>query len=375
MAYSLRTTAPFRADLVGSFLRPAKLKQARLFFRDGIITKEQLTQVEDECIKDLVQKQIASGLELITDGEFRRSWWHFDFFWGLNGVKKSIIKKGYAFHDEETRPETARLVGKISGENHPFVEHFKFLYALKNDKVLPRQTIPAPAQLLAVLLNVRNNDETSNLRDIYPDDQSLIDDIAKAYRQVISDLYQAGCRNVQFDDCTWPVLCDENFVKAHPNLNVDELLEKYLAANNQALEGAPSDLSLTTHICRGNYHSTYFAQGGYDKVAKLLFGSEKVSAFYLEYDDERSGDFKPLALIPQDKLVVLGLITSKRPELEDKEIIKKRILEASKYIDLDRLCLSPQCGFSSTEEGNKLTEDDEWKKIKLVQEIAHEVWY
>ena len=375
MTYSLRTTAPFRADLVGSFLRPAKLKQARLFFRDGIITQEQLTQVEDECIKDLVQKQIASGLELITDGEFRRSWWHFDFFWGLNGVEKRIIKKGYAFHDEETRPETARLVGKISGENHPFVEHFKFLYALKNDKVLPRQTIPAPAQLLAVLLNVRNNDETSNLRDIYPDDQSLIDDIAKAYRQVILDLYKAGCRNVQFDDCTWPVLCDENFVKAHPNLNVDELLEKYLAANNQALEGAPADLSLTTHICRGNYHSTYFAQGGYDKVAKLLFGNEKVSAFYLEYDDERSGDFKPLAYIPQNKLVVLGLITSKRPKLEDKEFIKKRILEASEYVDLDRLCLSPQCGFSSTEEGNKLTEEDEWKKIKLVQEIAHEVWY
>lgn len=375
MTYSLRTTAPFRADLVGSFLRPAKLKQARLFFRDGIITQEQLTQVEDECIKDLVQKQIARGLELITDGEFRRSWWHFDFFWGLNGVEKRIIKKGYAFHDEETRPETARLVGKISGENHPFVEHFKFLYALKNDKVLPRQTIPAPAQLLAVLLNVRNNDETSNLRDIYPDDQSLIDDIAKAYRQVILDLYKAGCRNVQFDDCTWPVLCDENFVKTHPNLNVDELLEKYLAANNQALEGAPTDLSLTTHICRGNYHSTYFAQGGYDKVAKLLFGNEKVNAFYLEYDDERSGDFKPLAYIPQDKLVVLGLITSKRPKLEDKEFIKKRILEASEYVDLDRLCLSPQCGFSSTEEGNKLTEEDEWKKIKLVQEIAHEVWY
>ncbi len=375
MTYSIRNTAPFRCDIVGSFLRPEKLKQARLFRRDNIIDDAALKKVEDECIEALIKKQLDAGLKVITDGEFRRSWWHMDFFWGLNGIEKRVIAKGYAFHDEETRPETARLTGKITGNNHPFVEHFKFVNSFKTPKVTPRQTIPAPAQLLAVLLNVRNNDDkTEILRELYPTDEDLIADVCAAYRKVILDLYDAGCRNIQLDDCTWPVLCDQKFLKEHPNLNVEDLLDKYLAVNNGTIENLPDDLVITTHICRGNYHSTWFASGGYDPIAGRLFAKEKVSAFYLEYDDERSGSFEPLQQIPDDKLVVLGLVTSKKADLESEELILERIKEASAYIDLDRLCLSPQCGFSSTEEGNKLNDEDQWRKIALIQDLAGKVW-
>lgn len=370
---TIRTSAPFRADIVGSFLRPQQLKQARIFFRQGIINENDLKAVEDMCIRDLVAKQIKSGLKVITDGEFRRSWWHFDFMWGLHGVSKAVSPRGYKFHDEDTRAETAKLTGKVSGENHPFVEHFKFVNSLKVDGVQPRQTIPAPAQLLATLLNVRGAVDKPEWAEVYSNENDLIEDIAKAYRTVIQDLYNAGCRSLQFDDCTFPVLCDEKLVKAN-GLNVEDLLNKYLTVNNLAIEGRQADLTLTTHLCRGNYHSTYFSEGPYDRVAPTLFGKENVDAYYLEFDDERSGGFECLKHVSDNKLVVLGLITSKRPQLEDKDAVIARIHEAAKYVDLDRLCLSPQCGFSSTEEGNKLTDEDQWKKIALIQEIVHEVW-
>lgn len=370
---TIRTTAPFRADIVGSFLRPQQLKQARIFLRQGLINENDLKAVEDMCIRELVAKQIKSGLKVITDGEFRRSWWHFDFMWGLHGVSKAAAPRGYKFHDEDTRAETAKLTGKVSGENHPFVEHFKFVNSLKVDGVQPRQTIPAPAQLLATLLNVRGAVDQPEWAEVYEHETDLIEDIARAYRTVIRDLYNAGCRSLQFDDCTFPVLCDENIVKGR-GLNAEALLNKYLTVNNLAIEGRPSDLTLTTHLCRGNYHSTYFASGSYDKVAARLFGEENVDAYYLEFDDERSGGFECLKQVSDNKLVVLGLITSKRPQLEDKDVVIARIHEAAKYIDLDRLCLSPQCGFSSTEEGNKLTDEDQWKKIALIQDIAREVW-
>lgn len=371
--YTKRTTAPFRNDIVGSFLRPAELKQARTDCANGKITQSELTAIEDKCIKNLIEKQIKSGLNVITDGEFRRSWWHLDFMWGLSGVRKKELTEGYHFNGETTRGETAELCGKISGANHPFVEHFHFVKQFEREGVVPRQTIPAPAQFLAELGRSSNQQST---QQYYTDENSLVADIAAAYRTVIKDLYAAGCRNIQFDDCTWGMFCDETYWKSRQNKDVkmSEIAELYLKVNNLAIEDKPADLIITTHVCRGNYHSTWASSGGYKPIAKILFGGENVSAYYLEFDDDRSGDFAPLAEVSGDKKVVLGLITSKSPKLEDRETIIKRIKEASEYIDLDRLCLSPQCGFASTEEGNILTEDEQWAKIAFVKSIAEEVW-
>lgn len=365
--------APFRADVVGSYLRPDCLKEARKNYSNGIITGEELKAVEDKAIIDLVAKQKEVGLSVITDGEFRRSWWHLDFMWGLNGVDKIEVEQGYVFKDEVTRGESAVVTGKISGENHPFVEHFKFIKSLEDESVIARQTIPAPAQLLAELQRGENLKET---RKFYKEDGELFKDIASAYQRVILDLYEAGCRNIQLDDCTWGMFCDKEFWNGigEGNLTLEEIAKSYVDLNNAAIENLPEDLVITTHVCRGNYHSTWASSGGYAPIAPFLFGEENVQAYYLEFDDERSGNFEPLKYVNGDKRVVLGLITSKTPQLEDKETIINRIKEASQYVPLDRLCLSPQCGFASTEEGNILTEDEQWKKIGLVIEIAKEVW-
>lgn len=365
--------APFRFDIVGSFLRPEELKEARQKFERNEITKEELTIIEDKYIKELITKQKESGLQVITDGEFRRSWWHLDFMWGLKGVKKVLADKGYQFKTEETRAESAALTGKISGENHPFVEHFKFVKLFEEDGIAARQTIPAPAQFLAELQ--RNTGEVPT-NSIYPNEDELVEDIAKAYQRVILDLYAAGCRNVQLDDCTWGMFCDTNFWANIPNAEKARKNQSklFIRVNNLAIANLPEDLVVTTHVCRGNYHSTWASSGGYAPIAEELFGNENVSAYYLEFDDERSGDFEPLKYVSGDKKVVLGLVTSKSPELEDKEFIKNRIKEATQFVPLDRLYLSPQCGFASTEEGNILTEGEQWKKIQLIKEIANEVW-
>ena len=365
--------APFRFDIVGSFLRPEELKEARQKLERNEITKEELTKIEDKYIKELITKQKESGLQVITDGEFRRSWWHLDFMWGLKGVKKVLADKGYQFKTEETRAESAALTGKISGENHPFVEHFKFVKLFEEDGIVARQTIPAPAQFLAELQ--RNTGEVPT-NSIYPNEDELVEDIAKAYQRVILDLYAAGCRNVQLDDCTWGMFCDTNFWANIPNAEEARKNQSklFIRVNNLAIANLPEDLVVTTHVCRGNYHSTWASSGGYAPIAEELFGNENVSAYYLEFDDERSGDFEPLKYVSGDKKVVLGLVTSKSPELEDKEFIKNRIKEATQFVPLDRLYLSPQCGFASTEEGNILTEEEQWKKIQLIKEIANEVW-
>ncbi|WP_031545721.1 5-methyltetrahydropteroyltriglutamate--homocysteine S-methyltransferase [Salinicoccus luteus] len=367
-----RKETPFRFDNVGSFLRPATLKVARKAYQEDRLTREELTLIEDEAIRDLVEKQKGIGLKAITDGEFRRSWWHLDFMWGLNGVEKVDIDRGYQFNGEETRPESARLTGKISGEGHPFVEHFKFIQQFADEEVIARQTLPAPAQFLLELQRPENIEAT---QQFYPDTDELIEDIAAAYRTVIKDLYASGCRSVQIDDCTWGILVDENFWKT---LNDDASVESYAKAfvnvNNKAIEGHPRDLAITTHVCRGNYHSTWASSGAYDTVAEILFGEEKVDAYYLEFDTERAGGFESLVNVGEDKLVVLGLFSSKVAELEDKKEIKARIEEASKYVPLERLCVSPQCGFASTEEGNILTEEEQWNKLRLVHEVAEEVW-
>ena len=380
---------PFRADVVGSYLRPDYLTEARAKFARGEINQQALTEIENKAITDLVHKQKAAGLHVITDGEFRRSWWHLDFMWGLNGVEKASLKEGYKFQGIESRPETARLTGKISGENHPFIEHFRFLLQFADNNVIPRITIPAPAQFFKELYRPENKAVTES---IYPSQKDLIEDIAKAYQTFIAEVYALGCRNLQLDDCTWGMMVDSKYnnagvaeQKSQCNCNcssnttvitqsVEDLAEIFVQMNNAAIEAAPEDLILTTHVCRGNYRSTWAASGGYQPVAAYLFGRENVHAYYLEFDSERAGDFSPLAEVSGDKQVVLGLISSKTSELEDKQTIINRIKEASQYLPLSRLCLSTQCGFASTEEGNELTEEQQWAKIALVTEVAKEVW-
>ena len=368
--------APFRADVVGSFLRPDVLKQARADFAAGVIDAGALRAVEDEAIRDLVAKQKAAGLHVITDGEFRRSYWHLDFMWGLQGIERRTSRTGYQFHDEETTADTAVVTGKISGESHPFVEHFKFVKALEEKGQVARQTIPAPAQTYSEVILDRCDGQQESLRAVYPTDEELIADIAAAYRTVLADLYAAGCRNVQFDDCTWGIYCDRDFVAKTGMSPVDikKVSELGVAINNAALEGKPADLVVNTHVCRGNYHSTYAFEGGYDPVAPYLFANEDVNAFYLEFDTPRAGGFEPLAHVAAGKKVVLGLVTSKQPGLEDEELLMRRINEAAQYVPLEDLCLSPQCGFASCECGNKLTEEEQWAKVALVQRVAKRVW-
>lgn len=365
--------APFRYDIVGSFLRPENLKQARSEYAVGKISKDDLKAVEDKAIIDLIEKQKQAGLSVITDGEFRRSSWHLDFMWAFNGVGHEKTKQGIPFHGEPALIDDTFLTGKVSVHNHPFVDHFKFVKQFEDDNTVARQTIPAPAQFLFQMITP---DNIARTKDTYPDEEVLIQDIASAYKEVIRELYEAGCRNIQFDDCTWGVCVDPNacFILGTDEKGLQETIEKLIRINNLAIEDKPEDLVITTHICRGNFHSTWACQGGYNRVAKELFAEENVSAFYLEFDDERSGGFEPLQYVGEDKQVVLGLITTKSPILEDKETIIRRIREAEKYVPLERLCLSPQCGFASTEEGNKLTEEEQWAKLRLVKEIAAEIW-
>ena len=370
------TNAPFRCDIVGSFLRPDVLKQARADFNAGVIDAAQLKTVEDVAIRDLVAKQKAAGLKVVTDGEFRRSYWHLDFMWGLSGIERRTSREGYRFHDEETTADTAVVVGPISGENHPFVEHFKFVQALAGNDHVARQTIPAPIQTFSEVTLDRCDGQQESLRSVYPTDEALFVAVAAAYRTVIADLYAAGCRNIQFDDCTWGIYCDTDFVAktGMSPVDIQKVSELGVALNNAAIEGAPADLVINTHVCRGNYHSTYAFEGGYDPIAPYLFANENVQAFYLEFDTPRAGGFEPLRHVADGKKVVLGLVTSKQPGLEDEDALVARINEAAQYVPLENLYLSPQCGFASCEIGNKLTEEEQWAKIALIQKVAKRVW-
>lgn len=368
-----KENAPFRFDYVGSFLRPENLKKGRADYQEGKISDEDLRKIEDKEITKLIVQQKKAGYHVITDGEFRRSYWHLDFMWGFQGIEHIELDHGYFFHGEETTHGSIAISGEISGENHPFVEHFQFVKQFEDENTVARQTIPAPAQLYAELFRENN---TENTVKYYPDDEKLIQDIAAAYRTVIEELYKAGCRNIQFDDCTWGMFCDKKYWSARQNgeAELKETAEKYLRLNNLALAGRPADLVVNTHVCRGNYHSTWASSGGYEPIAETLFGSENVDGFYLEFDDERSGGFEPLRFVPKDKKVVLGLLTSKSPVLENEDEVIRRIHEAEKYVVHENLCLSPQCGFASCEIGNKLTEEEQWAKLALVKEIAEKVW-
>lgn len=364
---------PFRYDYVGSFLRPQALKDAKAAYQAGKISQEELDKVINEEITKLVAKQKELGFHVITDGEFRRTFWHLDFMWGLEGVAHEATGNGVAFHNELAVLDDTYLVGKIKAKAHPFVEYFKFLKQFEDENTVAKYTIPAPAQTFQQMIVPANYAST---RKFYATNEELIQDIGAAYQEIIRQFYDAGCRNLQLDDCTWGAIVGDAAKQRYKVMGVDleEVKGQLLAVNNLALEGKPDDMVITSHICRGNYHSTYFTSGAYDTVADYVFARENVDALLLEYDDERSGGFAPLAKVSGDKKVVLGLITTKTPELEDKKKVIARIREAAEYVPLDRLCLSPQCGFASCEIGNKLTEEEQWAKLKLVKEIAEEVW-
>ena len=364
---------PFRYDFVGSFLRPQALKDAKEALDNGQLSQEDYDHIVDEEVVKVVKKQKELGYHVITDGEFRRTFWHLDFMWGFEGVEHKNTGNGVRFNGELAVLDDTYLVGKIKAKAHPFVEYFKFLKQFEDENTVAKYTIPAPAQTFQQMI-VPANFETT--RKFYATNEELIHDIGVAYQDVIKQFYDAGCRNLQLDDCTWGAIVGDAAKQRYESLGIDleEVKAELLAVNNLALENKPEDMVITSHICRGNYHSTFFAKGPYNSVADYVFAKENVDALYLEYDDERSGGFAPLAKVSEDKKVVLGLITTKTPELEDKESVIKRIHEAAKFIPLDRLYLSPQCGFASCAIGNKLTEEQQWAKLKLVKEIAKEVW-
>lgn len=371
--FSKREVTPYRLDIVGSFLRPQALKDARVKFQNNEITEAELRAVEDVEIIRLIAKQKQVGLQAVTDGEFRRSWWHLDFMWGFEGIEKIQSEDGYVFKGFVTRAETARLSGNIRfNSQHPFFEHFKFLKEAADHDVVARQAIPAPAQILLELLRADNRSCTDA---VYSSIDELISDLGEAYRQTILAFYATGCRSLQLDDTTWGILCDPKHRAAieENGGNLEERLAWYAKVNELATTDLPEDLVVTTHVCRGNFRSTYMATGSYDAIAEPYFNQANYDAYYLEFDTERAGGFEVLKGL-KDRKVVLGLVSSKIGELEDKQQIIARINEAAQYVDLNDICLSPQCGFASTEEGNVLTEEEQWRKLALIREIVEEVW-
>lgn len=364
---------PYRYDFVGSFLRPDVLKQARKDWKANKISAEKLKEIEDEQIRLLVQKQKAAGFHVLTDGEFRRETWHLDFMWGFKGIAHQATKTGLPFHGEAAMIDDTYLVGKLAYQHHPFVDHFKFVQALEDENTVAKQTIPAPAQFLEQFTMPF---ALENTLKYYASVEDFKADLVKMYKAFIEEIYAAGCRNLQLDDCSWGLLVDPRGPEFFntDQAGLDTIKQEYLDINNAVLTDLPEDLIVNTHVCRGNFHSTYAASGAYDDVASFLFEKENVHAYFLEFDDSRSGGFESLKYVSGDKKVVLGLITTKSGELEDKEAVIARIHEAAKYIPLDRLCLSPQCGFASCEIGNKLSEEQQWAKLALVKEIAEEVW-
>jgi 5-methyltetrahydropteroyltriglutamate--homocysteine methyltransferase len=361
-------TPPFRADMVGSLLRPPAIKDARAKHEAGEITDEALREVEDREIEKAVKKQEEIGLQAVTDGEFRRSWWHFDFLQQLDGVKLVTGKETIKFHGVETKARSLEITGRIGFSDHPMLDHFRFLKA--HTSRVPKMTIPSPSVLhFRVGRNL--------IAPVYPDLEEFFADTGAAYKKAVRAFYDAGCRYLQLDDTVWAYLCSEE-QREQARARGDEpekLPALYARTIDQALEGRPDDLAVTMHVCRGNFRSTWISEGGYEPVAETMLGELDIDGYFLEYDTDRAGGFEPLRFLPEGKKqVVLGLITSKTGTLENKDDVKRRIDEATEYVDLERLCLSPQCGFASTEEGNVLTEEAQWAKLAEIVEIADEVW-
>jgi 5-methyltetrahydropteroyltriglutamate--homocysteine methyltransferase len=363
-----RTKPPFRADHVGSLLRPAALKEARESRAKGEITAAQLKAIEDREIKAVIRKQEDVGLAAVTDGEFRRSWWHLDFLWGLDGVERYIMDQGIAFAGVQTRAEGARVIGKLGFSDHPMIGHFKFV--AEHTSRTPKITIPAPSALYGRVGRGPISEA------VYPQLDAFFADLGAAYRKAVRAFADAGCRYLQLDEVFIAMLCDENYRKTQMGRGDDpqRLAELYADLINTAASDIPSDMTVTMHLCRGNYRSTFMGSGGYDAVADVLFDRIKVHGYFMEYDTERAGSFEPLRRMHKGQTAVLGLVTTKTGKIETKDEIKRRIEEATRYADLDQLCLSPQCGFASTEEGNVLPEEAQWAKLRTIVEVADEVW-
>jgi len=362
----MRTTPPFRADQVGSLLRPAELHEARARAKAGAISAGQLREVEDRCIRAAVARQEALGLRVVTDGEFRRDFWHLDFLRQLEGVGLAPIT-GVKFHAEDV-PPMPTITGKVRCAGPIMVDHFQFLKSVA--KAVPKFTIPAPA-----MLHLRGG-RSAISRENYPDLAAFWADAAAAYRAAIGHIAAAGCTYLQLDDVSFSYLCDPT-IRDSLRASGDDpatLPRAYAGAINGALAGRPAGMAVTMHTCRGNFRSTWLASNPYeDAVVEAMFSTD-VDAYFMEWDSERAGGFEPLRLLPRDKLVVLGLVTTKSGALESKEALARRIGEAAKYVPLDRLCLSPQCGFASTHHGNTLTEDEQWRKLERVVEVSRDVW-
>jgi 5-methyltetrahydropteroyltriglutamate--homocysteine methyltransferase len=368
-----RTRPPFRADEVGSLLRPQKIKEARAKREKGEISADDLRKVEDMEIEKVVHKQASIGLKLATDGEFRRSWWHFDFLAKLTGCELFHPETGIQFAGVETRHDAVRVIGKLDfPADHPMLDHFRFLKKHADvARMVPKMTIPSPA-----VLHFRGGRQSISA-DVYPDLDAFYEDLAKTYRKAVTAFYDAGCRYLQFDDTVWAYLCSQEELQKSRERgdNPDGLQQIYSRIINYAIAERPADMTITTHVCRGNFRSTWISSGGYEPVAETMLANTNYDGYFLEYDSDRAGGFEPLRFLPSgDKVVVLGLITSKFGELEKRDDIKRRLEEAAKFVPLEQLALSPQCGFASTEEGNILSEDEQWAKLRLAVELAQEVW-
>ena len=362
---------PFRADHVGSLLRPAALKAAREQRVKGQISAADLTAIEDREIERVIKKQEDVGLQSITDGEFRRSWWHLDFLWGLDGVEKHSMDTGVAFSGMQTRAEGPMVTGKIGmARPHVMVEHFEFVKA--HTRRTPKITIPAPSALYG------RPPRTPVDKAAYPGlgTDQMFADLGQAYKKAVRGFADAGCRYLQLDEVFIAMLCDPKYRQQMVDRGDDpvKLGPLYGDLINAAMSDIPADMTITMHLCRGNYRSTWQGAGSYDAVQEILFDRINVHGYFMEYDDSRAGGFEPLRRLPKGKKVVLGIMTTKSGRLESKDELKRRIDEAAKFTALENLCISGQCGFASTEEGNVLAEDEQWAKLARLVEVAKEVW-
>jgi 5-methyltetrahydropteroyltriglutamate--homocysteine methyltransferase len=368
-----RDVPPFRADHVGSLLRPPPLRRARDEFAAGAITAAELRDAEDVAIADAVRMQQEAGLRSVTDGEFRRASWHMDFIYRLGGVGKAAGDLAVRFRNPsgtiEFTSAALHVDSKIRLTETIFGDDFGYLRSLAGNST-PKLTIPSPS-----MVHYRGGPASIDPA-VYPDVEEFWSDLSAAYAEQVRRIAGLGCTYLQFDDTSLAYLNDpqQRAMIAGRGDDADHLHLRYIRQINAALAGRPAGLAVTTHMCRGNFQSSWAAEGSYDFVAEALFGELDVDGFFLEYDDERSGGFEPLRFVPKDKMVVLGLVTTKRGELESKDMLKRRIDEASRFVPLDQLCLSPQCGFSSSVEGNKLTPGEQAAKLRLVAETAAEIW-
>ena len=364
-----RTTPPFRADQVGSLLRPAALKHAREQAHAGAITPAQLKAVEDEQIRAVIRKQEEAGLQAVTDGEFRRAYWHFDFLEGLDGVEAVQADSGMNFKGNFNITKALRVMGRVGfSGHHPMIEHFRFVK--DNTGRVAKMTIPGPS-----MLHYRGGRKMINM-GVYKDMDTFYADLGAAYNKAVRAFYDAGCRYLQLDDISFAYLCDpeQREMLRQRGDDPEKQPEIYAGLVRTALADKPKDLTVTMHLCRGNFRSTFIASGGYEPVANVLFNHMPIDGYFMEWDTDRAGGFEPLRFLPKWKYAVLGLVTSKTGDLEKPEDIKRRIEEAARFAPLNQLCLSPQCGFASTEEGNTLAEEQQWAKLRMIVEVARDVW-